>query len=87
MCGCLQTEEQQCMTSGIGSASHLYMLHILLIIIMSVYVSGHQTKALLNNSGPKAKRSKLERDINAEVISQLVILIVISLMGAIGELE
>ena len=32
-----------------------------------VHVAGHQTKALLNNSGPKVKRSKLEKDINTEV--------------------
>ena len=49
-----------------------------------VHVAGHQTKALLNNSGPKVKRSKLEKDINTEVISQLFILLAFCLIGAIG---
>ena len=49
-----------------------------------LFAAGHQTKALLNNSGPKAKRSKLERDINVEVVFQLVFVITISLIGAIG---
>ena len=49
-----------------------------------LFATGHLTKALLNNSGPKAKRSKLERDINVEVVFQLVFVITISLIGAIG---
>ena len=47
-------------------------------------VTGHQTKALLNNSGPKAKRSKLEKDINTEVLFQLALLLTVSLIGAVG---
>ena len=39
---------------------------------------------MLNNSGPRAKRSKLERTINAEIVSQIVILAVLCLIGAIG---
>ena len=54
------------------------------IIIISHYV-GHDTKALLNNTGLRAKRSKLEKDINLEVIAQLVLLLLISVGGAIGE--
>lgn len=48
--------------------------------------AGHQTKALLNNSGPRVKRSKLEKDINVEVFFQLALLLVICLIGAIGTL-
>ena len=46
---------------------------------------GHDTKALLNNTGLRAKRSKLEKDINLEVIAQLVLLLLISVGGGIGE--
>ena len=46
--------------------------------------SGHETKAMLNNSGPRTKRSKLERTINAEIVSQIVILTILCLTGAIG---
>ncbi len=47
---------------------------------------GHETKSLLNNSGPRAKRSKLERDINIDVIFQVIILFVLSIVGAVGVL-
>ena len=46
--------------------------------------TGHQTKALLNNSGPKAKRSKLEKDINIEIVFQLGLLLTLCIIGAIG---
>ena len=39
---------------------------------------------MLNNSGPRAKRSKLERTINADIVSQIAILLVLSVLGAIG---
>ena len=29
---------------------------------------GHDTKAMLNNSGPRYKRSRLEKDINKDVL-------------------
>jgi len=41
---------------------------------------------MLNNSGPRAKRSKLERSINIEVASQVVLLLILCLIGVIGEL-
>lgn len=60
----------------------VHELHICTCIVLCA--TGHQTKALLNNSGPKVKRSKLERDINVEVVFQLVFVITIALVGAIG---
>lgn len=39
---------------------------------------------MLNNSGPRAKRSKLERTINIDILFQVVILIVLCLIGATG---
>ena len=53
-------------------------------VCVCMCVTGHQTKALLNNSGPKAKRSKLEKDINTEVLFQLALLLTVSLIGAVG---
>ncbi len=43
--------------------------------------AGHETKSMLNNSGPRAKRSKLERSINIEVGSQVLLLAVLCLIG------
>ena len=51
------------------------------------YCTGHETKALLNNSGARAKRSKLEKDINAEIFSQVLVLFLLCLIGAISESE
>jgi magnesium-transporting ATPase (P-type) len=38
---------------------------------------------MLNNSGPRAKRSKLERDINIEIICQILMLLIMCSIGAI----
>lgn len=50
---------------------------------MVVY-AGHDTKALMNNSGPRYKRSKVERDLNMDVVSCVVILFILCLMGGVG---
>ena len=50
---------------------------------MVVY-AGHESKAMLNNGGPRYKRSKLEKMINMDVIWCAVILLVLCLSGAIG---
>ena len=55
------------------------------ICFFSYFFTGHETKAMLNNSGPRAKRSKLERDINAEIVSQVIVLFALCLFGAVGE--
>ena len=39
---------------------------------------------MLNNSGPRTKRSKLERDINVEILASLGILLVLCIAGSIG---
>lgn len=48
------------------------------------FISGHETKAMLNNNGPRYKRSSLERQMNGDIIWCVVILIVFCLLGAIG---
>lgn len=49
-----------------------------------VIYAGHDTKAMLNNSGPRYKRSRLEKDINKDVFGCIVILFTLCLVGAIG---
>ncbi|VDL74258.1 unnamed protein product [Nippostrongylus brasiliensis] len=44
---------------------------------------GHDTKAMLNNNGPRYKRSSLERSTNLDIIWCVVILLVLCITGAI----
>ncbi|XP_006639297.2 phospholipid-transporting ATPase VA [Lepisosteus oculatus] len=49
-----------------------------------VIYAGHETKAMLNNNGPRYKRSKLERQMNIDVFWCVIILVVMCLFSAIG---
>jgi phospholipid-translocating ATPase len=49
-----------------------------------VVYAGHETKAMLNNSGPRYKRSQLEQKMNIDVIWCVIILILLCLAGAVG---
>lgn len=49
-----------------------------------VIYAGHDSKAMLNNGGPRHKRTRLERLMNTEVLCCVVILIVMCVIGAIG---
>ncbi|NWU42327.1 AT10A ATPase, partial [Hylia prasina] len=49
-----------------------------------VIYAGHETKALLNNNGPRYKRSKLERQMNTDVLWCVLILLIMCLFSAIG---
>lgn len=49
-----------------------------------VVYAGHETKAMLNNGGPRYKRSSLEKQMNQDVIWCVIILILLCLIGAIG---
>ena len=48
-----------------------------------VLYAGHDTKAMLNNSGPRYKRSTLEKLTNLDIIWCVVILLALCLTGAI----
>ncbi|MGH0176901.1 UNVERIFIED_CONTAM: hypothetical protein FKN15_009317 [Acipenser sinensis] len=48
-----------------------------------VIYAGHETKAMLNNNGPRYKRSKLERQMNVHVFWCVIILVVMCLFAAI----
>lgn len=45
---------------------------------------GHETKAMMNNSGPRYKRSKLEKHLNIDILWCVVLLIIMCLTAAIG---
>ncbi|XP_066573097.1 phospholipid-transporting ATPase VB isoform X2 [Amia ocellicauda] len=49
-----------------------------------VVYAGHETKAMLNNSGARYKRSKLERRMNIDVLCSIGLLFVMCLIGAVG---
>ncbi|KAM6999982.1 phospholipid-transporting ATPase VB-like [Tautogolabrus adspersus] len=49
-----------------------------------VVFAGHETKSMLNNNGPRYKRSKLERKLNIDVIFCVILLLAMCLVGAVG---
>ncbi|XP_018645576.1 phospholipid-transporting atpase [Schistosoma mansoni] len=53
-------------------------------VIGIVIYAGCETKAALNNSGVRFKRSKLEKQINMDVIWCVLILVLVCVTGAIG---
>ncbi|XP_055653008.1 phospholipid-transporting ATPase VD isoform X2 [Falco peregrinus] len=53
-------------------------------VVGIVVYAGHETKAMLNNSGPHYKRSKLERKVNTDILWCVLLLILMCLTGAIG---
>uniref|UniRef100_A0A8C0JQ61 Phospholipid-transporting ATPase n=1 Tax=Canis lupus dingo TaxID=286419 RepID=A0A8C0JQ61_CANLU len=53
-------------------------------VVGIVVYAGHETKAMLNNSGPRYKRSKLERRANTDVLWCVLLLFVMCLTGALG---
>ncbi|XP_078403348.1 phospholipid-transporting ATPase VD [Cetorhinus maximus] len=53
-------------------------------VVGIVVYAGHETKAMMNNNGPRYKRSKLERKLNTDVLWCVVLLLVMCLIGAFG---
>ncbi|XP_078255025.1 phospholipid-transporting ATPase VD-like isoform X2 [Rhinoraja longicauda] len=49
-----------------------------------VVYAGHETKAMMNNRGPRYKHSKLERQLNRDVLCCVALLLVMCLIGAFG---
>ncbi|XP_041360414.1 phospholipid-transporting ATPase VA-like [Gigantopelta aegis] len=49
-----------------------------------VIYAGHETKAMLNNRGPRYKRSKLEHKLNRDVIWCVILLLFLCFFCAIG---
>ncbi|XP_012500252.1 PREDICTED: probable phospholipid-transporting ATPase VB [Propithecus coquereli] len=51
-----------------------------------VIYAGHETKAMLNNSGPRYKRSKIERRMNTDIFFCIGLLFLMCLIGAVGHI-
>ncbi|XP_056106258.1 phospholipid-transporting ATPase VB [Rhinichthys klamathensis goyatoka] len=49
-----------------------------------VVYAGQETKSMLNNSGPRYKRSKIERKMNTDVLFCVLLLFFMCLIGALG---
>ncbi|XP_071426676.1 phospholipid-transporting ATPase VB isoform X1 [Pithys albifrons albifrons] len=49
-----------------------------------VIYAGHETKAMLNNSGPRYKRSRIERRMNRDIVLCVGLLLGMCLLGAVG---
>ncbi|XP_023791890.1 probable phospholipid-transporting ATPase VB [Cyanistes caeruleus] len=49
-----------------------------------VIYAGHETKAMLNNSGPRYKRSRIEQRMNMDIFLCVGLLFVMCLVGAVG---
>ncbi|XP_072612815.1 phospholipid-transporting ATPase VB isoform X9 [Vulpes vulpes] len=54
------------------------------VAIGIVIYAGHETKAMLNNSGPRYKRSKIERRMNTDIFFCIGLLFLMCLIGAVG---
>ncbi|KAH0629663.1 hypothetical protein JD844_011902 [Phrynosoma platyrhinos] len=48
------------------------------------YIIGHETKAMLNNRGPRYKRSKIEQRMNLDIFFCVGLLFLMCLIGALG---
>ncbi|XP_010638496.1 probable phospholipid-transporting ATPase VD isoform X2 [Fukomys damarensis] len=53
-------------------------------VVGIVVYAGHETKAMLNNPGPRYKRSKLERRANTDVLWCILLLVIMCLTGALA---
>lgn len=82
-----------CIIHDNGKKAALYKENLLLrgctirnteAVVGIVIYAGHETKALLNNSGPRYKRSQLERQMNCDVLWCVLLLICMSLFSAVG---
>lgn len=62
---------------------NLIFIYVIFFKICSIV--GHDTKAMLNNSGPRYKHSKVERDINLDIIACVVILFTICFLCGVGK--
>nr|XP_020664948.1 probable phospholipid-transporting ATPase VB isoform X2 [Pogona vitticeps] len=54
------------------------------IAVGIVVYAGHETKAMLNNRGPRYKRSKIEQRMNIDIFFCVGLLFVMCLTGAVG---
>lgn len=60
------------------------ILQMLLFLHRELFITGQETKSMLNNSGPRYKRSKIERKMNTDVLYCVLLLFFMCLIGALG---
>ena len=74
-------------------AGKSFCLDAVMVMVVSInavfvynvfHIIGRETKAMLNNGGPRHKRTGLERIMNTEVVWCVVILAVLCFVGATG---
>ncbi|XP_041810347.1 probable phospholipid-transporting ATPase VD [Chelmon rostratus] len=53
-------------------------------VVGIVVYAGHETKAMMNNSGPRYKRSQLEKRLNTDILWCVLLLITMCLTASIG---
>lgn len=53
-------------------------------VVGLVVYAGHETKSMMNNSGPRYKRSQLERRLNIDVLWCVLLLVVMCLTASVG---
>ncbi|XP_059208889.1 probable phospholipid-transporting ATPase VD [Centropristis striata] len=53
-------------------------------VVGIVVYAGHETKAMMNNSGPRYKRSRLEKHLNTDILWCVFLLFIMCLTAAIG---
>eukprot|EP01147_Barroeca_monosierra_P007745 gene7745-624_t len=53
-------------------------------VVGLVVYAGHETKAMLNNTGPRSKRSKLERAMNYQILYCCIILLILCILGGLS---
>uniref|UniRef100_A0A803TZR6 Phospholipid-transporting ATPase n=1 Tax=Anolis carolinensis TaxID=28377 RepID=A0A803TZR6_ANOCA len=54
------------------------------IVVGIVVYAGHETKVMLNNTGSRYKRSKLEKKLNGDIIGCVLLLVVMCSVVAVG---
>ncbi|XP_075715647.1 phospholipid-transporting ATPase VD isoform X2 [Rhinoderma darwinii] len=53
-------------------------------VVGIVVYAGHDTKTMLNNRGPRYKRSQLEKQLNTDILWSVLLLLIMCLIGALG---
>uniref|UniRef100_A0A8C6X2B3 Phospholipid-transporting ATPase n=1 Tax=Naja naja TaxID=35670 RepID=A0A8C6X2B3_NAJNA len=81
-------EQPDCTQIGLDNESLLLRGCIIRnteVAIGIVIYAGHETKAMLNNRGPRYKRSKIEQQMNMDIFFCVGLLFVMCLIGALGQ--
>lgn len=73
-------------THDIAYNGYFYLTNVLLLND-HLFIAGHETKSMLNNSGPRYKRSKIERKMNTDVLFCVVLLFFMCLIAALGKVK